>query len=238
MKKRHKDKVITEDLTSTILSEIILQACGWKIRIQPYRDIHNLRRSGCQKQKIVLTGVGEISREDDTQIRTKDVEPILEAISYFLSFAFAEWSPPLLAVGSNDVAQKSCQFWASYDLKHKPYPKGWLGAFQGTFLSEAFPGFMSLWMNEQWREALKLSIYWLIETSRHTGGTESAIAIGQIPLEMLAWLMFVEESNIIQSGEFDKLSAATKIQLLLSHCNIPFEVPPELETLNKVIDKF
>jgi hypothetical protein len=81
---------------------------------------------------------------------------------------------------------------------------------------------------------LELAVTWLIEASRQSGGTEGAIAFGQIPLEMLAWLVFVDDRTIVDADEFDRLSAASKLQMLLSHCGIPFEVPPGLSTLAKI----
>jgi hypothetical protein len=162
------------------------------------------------------------------------VRPILGALRIFLSFSFAEWSPPLLVVGSNDVAEKSCQFWGNCDVSRSPYLRGWLDEHHGQHLSDAFPGFMARWSHENWQEPLELAVTWLIEASRQSGGTEGAIAFGQIPLEMLAWLVFVDDRTVVDPDEFDKLSAASKLQMLLAHCRIPFEIPRGLSTLAKV----
>ncbi|MCY2994354.1 MAG: hypothetical protein NTY19_41755 [Planctomycetota bacterium] len=218
---------IKEDTRTTSIrwNEIVLEAEGWRIRLQPYRDIHSLRQIGRETQKAVLSGVGEIRKGDGTQFKKEKVKPVLEALRIFFSFACAEWSPPLLVVGSNNVAERSCQYWGNYDVTPKSYLRGWLDEHHGQHLVEAFPGFMARWSHENWQEPLELAVTWLIEASRQSGGTEGAIAFGQIPLEMLAWLVFVDDRTIVESDEFDRLSAASKLQILLAHCNIPFEVP-------------
>ena len=215
-------------------SEVILEADGWRIVMQPFRDHFALQQKGRKAQKVVLSGVGEIRRSDGAQFKRKQVQPLLEAVRIFLSFAFAEWSPPLLAVGSNEVAEKSCQFWGNYDVAPKPYLQGWLDEHHGQHLEVAFPGFMALWAKEKWREPLILTVSWLIEASRQSGGVNGGIAFGQIPLEMLAWLAFVDDRTIVDADEFGNLSAASKIQLLLAQCGIPLETPTELKALTTV----
>ena len=50
---------------------------------------------------------------------------------------------------------------------------------------------------------------------------------------MLAWLLFVEDSAVVDQVDFKELGAANKIKLLLHHCGIFLEVPPQLQTLTK-----
>ncbi|QDU53128.1 hypothetical protein [Gimesia panareensis] len=218
-------------------TETILEADGWTIRLQPVRNYDLLRIESNKRQKSVLSGIGQISKSNLEQFKKKEVRPVLNALNVFLSFAFAEWSPPLLVVGSNEHTTNSCQFLRGFDIVHKSYSQGWLDEDRGDDLTQAFPGFFKLWKKKNWREPLKLTVQWLIEATRRSGGTEGAIAFGQIPLEMLASLVFVDDRSIIESGELDKLSAASKLQLLLDRCGIPFEVPAELTTLNELIKR-
>ena len=78
------------------------------------------------------------------------------------------------------------------------------------------------------------AITWLIHASRKTGGAEGAIAFCQIPLEMLAWLVFVDDNPVLDHDGFYNLSAGNKLQILLNQCGIPRTVPPLLKTLLKV----
>ncbi len=234
----YDDELLIEEKTYHIRwSEVILEAEGWTVRLQPCKNFVELDKLTRGTQKIILSGVGEIRKTNGDQIKTKEIEPILEALNFFLSFSFADWSPPLLAVGSNAHTDNSCQYWTSYDISPRRFLKGWVAPLRGHYLSNAFPGFMKLWSNEKWLEPIQLLVHWLIETTRRSGGIDGAIAIAQIPLEMLAWLIFVDEKKIFKDGEFKSLSAATEIQLLLDHCDIPLDVPSELIALKKVISK-
>ena len=211
--------------------ELILEADGWRIILQPYRDAFDLRQQSRESQKIVLSGVGEISRVDGSKFQSENVKRLLDALRIFLSFSYAEWCPPLLVVGSNDIDEKSWQLWGSYEVMPYAYLRGWLDECHGDSLSAAFPGFWALWIKKNWQEPLELVATWLIETSRQSGGTEGAIAFGQIPLELLAWLVFVDDGGIESEKLFNNHSAAIKMEKLLKHCAIPLDVPPCLGSL-------
>ena len=49
-------------------------------------------------------------------------------------------------------------------------------------------------------------------------------------------MVFVDVEEIINENEFDRLSAASKLQLLLSHCKIDFKVPDTLKALKEIAD--
>lgn len=231
----YHDTVIEGETTkSSRWSQVLLEDDGWTIALQPHRDTFSLGEKARAGRLIVLSGVGEIRRSNGEQFKKKHVRAVLEALRVFLSFSLAEWSPPLFVVGSNATTAKSWQMWANYDVTPQWYSKGWLDEHHGQHLADAYPGFCKLWKKEEWRVPLTQAVSWLIEASRQVGGIAGAIAIGQIPLEMLAWLVFVDDSQILDVDEFDKLSAANKLQLLLSHCGIPLDVPPVLAGLLKV----
>ena len=215
-------------------NEVVLDVEDWKVRLQPCEHFHALRQKSVGSQEVVLNGVGEIRKKDGAQFEKQEAKPILEALRIFLSFAFADWSPPLLVVGSNEVADKSWQFWNSYDVSRSYHLRGWADEYHGNALTDAFPVFFALWSQETWQEPLELAVTWLIEATRQSGRSQGAIAFGQIPLEMLAWIVFVEDRTIVQKNEFERLSAASKLQMLLAHCGIPFAVPAELPALAKL----
>jgi hypothetical protein len=51
---------------------------------------------------------------------------------------------------------------------------------------------------------------------------------------MLAWVVFAGEPSVVDDNNFEKVSAANKVKLLLHHCSIPLSVPPQLQTLTKI----
>jgi hypothetical protein len=100
-------------------------------------------------------------------------------------------------------------------------------------LQTLIPDFCRLWAKEGWQRPIIQAVTWLIEASKHQESLEGPVAYCQIPLEMLAWLLFVEDSAVVDQVDFKELGAANKIKLLLHHCGIFLEVPPQLQTLTK-----
>jgi len=220
--------------TSLRWSEVVLENDGWRIALQPHRQNFDLRQDARSRRVTLLSGLGEIRRLDGTQFNKRHVKPILEAFRVFFSFALAEWVPPLFVVGSNSVSARTWQMWTNFDVTKQWYSRGWLDERHGQHLAEALPGFCELWRKNAWRLPLEQAVTWLIEASRMSGGTEGAIAFGQIPLEMLSWLVFVDDVPILDADEFEKLSAGNKLQLLLSKCGIPLDIPPAFTALSTV----
>jgi hypothetical protein len=104
-------------------------------------------------------------------------------------------------------------------------------------LTQAYPGFCKLWEKSNWRFPVTQAITWLIEAATTSGSTEGAITFCQIPLEMLAWIVFVDEQPLVDAKLFDGLHAADKFHLLLDRCGIPIGIPSELKSLTAIADE-
>jgi len=215
---------------------LILKSSGWIVEIESHKDQFHLRTAGREKRDVVLSGIGVLRREDRAAFSTHQAVEVLDGVRVFLSFAFGEWCPPVLLVGTASDGSKIWERWANYDVRCGWHPNGWLGPWQRTTLTDAFSGFYNLWQQPRWREPLQLAVTWLIEANRQSGGVEGAIAFGQIPLEMLSWLIFIDMKTVTKEERksFKELSAADKMKRLLSHCVIPLAVPNEMSALTKL----
>ena len=89
-----------------------------------------------------------------------------------------------------------------------------------TEVVDIFPGFMCRWQDENWRELVRESIYWYLESSKKSGGVEGSIVLQQAALERLAWVFLVEEKSSISPQGFERIPAADQIRLLLSQLGI------------------
>ena len=219
-------KTETLNCKATDWHETKLVANGWKVVLQ--RDNSDPAKSW------TWGALGRISRADGKQFKKKRVKPLLEALRIFLSFAFARWCPPLLVTGANGASDKSWQYWPTYNAEQFGNSRGWVDTFHTNRLVDAFPGFLNLWEKDEWQEPIELAVSWFVEASRPSSSIDGTIANGQIPLEMLAWMKFVDEREIVRSSEFKNLSAISKIQMLLASCDVPFDVPAELENLSSL----
>jgi hypothetical protein len=162
------------------------------------------------------------------------VLPILEILRVFLSFSEAEWIPPLFIVGSNDVDDRTWERFTAFRPSSPWHTGGWLDHHNAENLALAFPGFCRMWAKEAWRAPIIQAVTWLIEASKRHENLEGAVAFCQIPLEMLAWLVFADDAPIVDADDFKPLGAPNKLKLLLHHCGIPLGVLAQLQTLTKV----
>jgi hypothetical protein len=214
--------------------QVVLEADGWRIIVQPHPNIQSLRMRAISTRSFTLTGIGEIRRSDGKLFKRKQVIPVLDGLRIFLSFALSEWIAPLLIVGSNAKALKSWQRFSHFEVGQSWYSTGWLDEWHGDHLADAYPGFCRLWAKPEWQTAMTQAVTWLIQATSRASGREGAIAFCQIPLEMLAWMAFVDGEAVMDSKEFENLSASNKMQLLLHSCGIPIAVPSDLEAVLKV----
>jgi hypothetical protein len=221
--------------TSVQWSQITLEDDGWQVILQPYEHIEVLHGLSFSYNYKVLSGIGEIRKIDGAQFKLKHVIPVLDSVRVFLSFSFASWKTPQFVVGSNSTNEKTVQrITESEDISDWTL-EGWLCDLHGQHLTDAYPGFCELWKKSQWQDVFLQALTWLIEATRNVGMPSGALAVAQIPLEMMAWVVFVDEKQIFTDEKvFENLSAATKLRLLLDTCGIPQDVPTSLEALSAV----
>lgn len=216
-------------------SEIHLVAVPWSIRVQPYKDTHFLHTRVRQKEnRPVLSGVGLISRLDGAQFKKKSTLTLLDALDTFFSFCFGRKSPVCIPVGGNQLYPNSSRFFRNCTPTGDHHLRGWLGLQMGSALEEIFPAFMVKWNDPTWHSPFKLAVEWLVELQANSGSPSAQVAVAQIPLEMLSWMVFSDADDIVPADEFRNLSAATKLNLLFRHFCISTEVPLSLEEVRKV----
>ena len=215
-------------------SQVVLTDGEWQITIQSRPAVTFFARKTLANRPVRFTAIGDIRRCNGQKFKRAKVIPIIESLRIFLSFAEAEWMPPLFIVGSNAVAERSWQRFTAFRPSTPWHIGGWLDEYHGEHLALAYPGFCRLWEKLDWRTPIIQAVTWLIEASKRHENLEGAVALCQIPLEMLAWLVFVEDQSIIDGDEFDKLNAANKLKLLLHHCGIAADIPPRLQALTKI----
>ncbi len=73
--------------------------------------------------------------------------------------------------------------------------------------------------------------YAYVHANSESGTTEDAIVASFIPLELLAWLVVVENGRHISGNGFKKLDTAQRLEHLLQHSNIPLTIPKHFAVL-------
>ena len=166
------------------------------------------------------------------------VAPLLEQLHHFLSFAFGSWVSPAFTKGGNAAFDDFYSHFENYASVKTLDLRGWLACGHQCCLAEAFPGFVVQFGKADWKEPLTTAIGWLVGALTATRESKKKkMTYAQIPLEMFAWLVFCDLHEVVPEEEFRKLSAASKISMLLNNAKVPLEVPAKLTSLLKIQTK-
>lgn len=217
---------------------LVLAHRPWRVTLDQVTRADELRRALAADGGFGITHVGRIERSDGRPFSTRKAADLLKAAYYFISFCRGIWCGPILAVGDLGGIRNWLQ-WVAPRIASWRYRQSWwpeLEPLQGPMISRAFSGFMTLWNKPLWRDPLMNSIHWYVEANSNSGGLEGGIILAQAALELLAWLVLVDDQETAQYSErqLNTESAEARIRKLLGVLAIPAGVPPDLPALAAV----
>ena len=218
---------------------VVMNADGWKITIAGTDQTYDLGKQLDAHGGYVITHLGEIVREDGTEFTSERLDDQLTCLHHFLSFTLGCWAGIALPVGFDRNGHRVFEQWG---MRHSTAGSwgdfcSWFDRIHGELLSQAFPGFVSLWKNALWREPLARAVYWYVGacTGGFGNGVDTGIILAQTALELLAWTYCVQDRKIVSSEAFGRrngLRASDKLRLLVSSLKIHKEIPPTLSALH------
>lgn len=180
----------------------------------------------------LITHIVRVYRKNGDEISRDAGEEIMQCLLYFLSFTRGLWCGPVLPTGFDSSGK---QRWQRLEPPRASSWRGvssWFDRHHGNILGEVFPGFHHRWADKGWRESLEKVIYWYVGSNGGSGGVEGSIILSQTALELLAWMVLVEDQRILSSDGFRKLTAADRIRLLMSRLPMSTLIPADLTALN------
>jgi len=166
----------------------------------------------------------------------KEAESILGMLHFWFGLLRGAWAGPLFPQGIND---DQTIVWRQFDngrLRESRQVATWLPERAPLDLSKAFHGFVQRWNEDVWRDSLVTSISWFVEANAIGTANESRVVLAQVALELLSWVLLVEEQRLCHPGDFEKISAAGRIRALLHHVGVPTDVPGYLDSLQALCD--
>ena len=107
--------------------------------------------------------------------------PVLDTLPVFLSFAEAEWIPPLFIVGSNAVNEKTWQRLPPFRPSSPWHTAGWLNHDAADSLVAAYPGFCRLWAKPSWQKPIIQAVTWLIEAANDMKNWKGRLRFARFP---------------------------------------------------------
>ena len=175
---------------SVRIPHVKLEAAGWCIEITASSNTRDTSRAKQLDREYTFTHNGIITRMDDTTFAPGDVNPILEALRLFLSFARGNYCSLALVEGQDEHGEQSWVRWGSHHVESWKAPESWiLWQSGGDILSDLFPQFLSLFESGvQSRESVTRAIDWYLqsnESATHVGIILTAAALERLAYESL-----------------------------------------------------
>jgi len=206
-----------------------IEADPWKITIDEIEDCSDLRKQLEREGGYAVTHAGRLERIDGSSSSLREAEQVLDGLRCFLGFCRGMWCGPVFPTYFADG--RSSNSLAPWHLTRWRHVGSWFPRFGPlSHFSPAVARFLALWADEDWRGPIQHYIWWYIEANL-AATLESAIVKIQAALELMGWLVLVEQDHVISADGFNKLPASDKIRLLLTHLDIPITIPDHLANL-------
>jgi hypothetical protein len=203
----------------------------WSIVLDAVEGINSIQTRLKKESGYAITHVGEIKRADGQPIDPNELEELLDALTYFFSFAMARNTGVANPTGFDADGNELWQAWSVTTISPWQFHLSWIDALGAREIAELFPGFMRNWFDPDWHDVLKRSIEMYLEASRSPLTADGSIVLSQCALEALAWKILVDDAKVISVDGFEKLTAADKIRTMLAWAKIPAEIPAWLPKL-------
>lgn len=231
------DKFIKASNSMQRVGIILLENDEWQVEMNSLMDLENPEKILKKENGFLLTHAGLLKKKSGQSFSLKRAREAMECLKYFLSFARGSFTGPILQTGYGKAGKFAWGCCNTHLYDSWKSVMGWFDYQHAEMLSSLFPGFCKKWNSDEWKDDVKLSLYWYLRSNTGSGGIEGSIILLQAALELISWSLMVNEKHSISDKGFRALSAADKISLLLSSIGIPLEVPESLPRLKQLTKK-
>jgi len=218
-------------------SRLTFTGGGWDLvldEVEKYNDrVKKVKAEG----GYVVSTVGQLRKSDGSKITTAEADAILPGVHTFLSFARGRWCTPLFPRGRLKD-QDVWKYLGSWKVSPWKDVNSWFPRQEALQVSQAWTGFLNRWFDPNWQDPISTAIHWYVEANSNAGAIEGSIVLAQTALELMSWVILVEDNAQFSATKFDKLRAAEKIGHLLDKQGIPLNVPSSLPALRQAANVF
>jgi hypothetical protein len=211
---------------------IQLVARGWILTLDPVPNQKELTEAIQGESGYGITYSGRIVKEDGSIFTPSDADKFLEAFTWYSSFAIGRWVGVFLLRGIDAYGGTAWQSWSGTRVEPYAYRNSWVDFQNAKIFQDPFPGFIELWFDADWHEAVLMVIHWYLAANSQSGAIEGSIVQTQTAFELLSSAVLVEQKNWLSTGGYEKLPAADRIRLLLHWAGIPTGIPTALPDLS------
>jgi hypothetical protein len=209
---------------------VVLTDDVWRFTIDRRRDFEVVKLRLAAEGGVAVTHMGSLVRFNGTTFSAAEADDALVALSGFLGLARGQWAPPLLPRGLNangdivwqDWTQRNTSSWSGvmspFDILHREH------------LQSGFAGYMTRWRDPLWNQPLRFATHMYVEANGPVTA-DTSLVLAQAALELIAWVLFVEEKRTHDERSFDKIWASERLRELLAWMGMTPAIPATLANL-------
>lgn len=220
-----------------LCGRVLLRADGWTITIAATDKTQDQCKALRREGGFIITHIGKIERDDRSPFSSERLDDFLVCLHRFLSFALGRWAGLALPIGFGQAGRREFEQWGMPWAVSGPWngSLSWFDRHHSELLAAAFPGFMALWKDQTWGQALRKVVYWYMRANEGGAGSgvDTGLILSQVALEHLAWTYCIRDRKMVSADAFSRrgLSASDRLRLLLSGLGVPAAIPDCLGAL-------
>jgi hypothetical protein len=195
-------------------------------------EVRELRKTAAQDAGFVISHVGEL-KPLEGHLDEASSQEILDVLHLFFGFLRGAWSGPVFPQGFTEH-QKSWEQFAGWKVSEARSVPTWLPQLNPLDLNRLFAGFVERYSDTGWRSPIMRALRWYVEANSSGTAHVTRLVLGQVALELLAWVELVETRQLRSRSNFSRLSAAGRIRLLLQQLHIPCGMPSHFAELQSL----
>ena len=167
-----------------VLGSALLRVEGWEIEVSAITTLHEIEKKLKAEGGYAITHTGTVQRLDGGDFAAQDVEPLLSALRWFLSFARGAFCGLTLVVGKDAKGEPAWERWGTHRVTEwfAP-PASWFDSRNGYILADAFPGFWKLFQERERFVRMVVGLYLNANLGSHGVGYDCGLILTQAALE-------------------------------------------------------
>lgn len=209
-----------------------LEAEGWLVTIDESKDRSDLYKSLKESRGYAITHTGLIRRRDGSRFTLEQADSVLATLTWILSFARGAFTGPLLVTGWENDSMVSFN-WERNRVDPWAYRDSWFPDHVRDPLAGLFPNAYDLLQRDEWRDSLPLAIDFYLRAN-DVGEVETSLLLSHAGLELLAWVVLVEVTGLVNRQGFERLRFSDHLRLLLGWAGVPVSIPEDCKDLQAV----
>ncbi len=211
---------------------IRLKGTPWSVEVTPVSNREEVHAALKEEGGFGLTHWGSITRTDGSPFPRESVQPLIEALILFFSFARGLYCGLTLITGFNQADEKVWEQWGISNVEPWRGHGSWSDIRNGQILEDVFPGFWARFRNLAKDDRRRLAVEWYLDSNAQKA-LHSSIVLTQAALERLSFETVGEKRRKGQSGRKDDEREGEWIARALKGIEVSCKIPPSCVQLEQ-----